>query len=713
MFGRGNIVGKWIILIIQSLILFSCSEENEDQTMWVDQPARNQAIANKVIWYEKQIKRTYFAYPDSSINLSKEAALFYLKEKMPVRAFKAYVYMSEIALQRMGNEYKGMVYYMEAFKILNLYNGTDSLNPYFTIDIGNLLLRHNLVEQALTNYRRALELAETQEGDYVKTVVYNNLGLTFAVKKEYDSSRFFFHKALELRKGLIPVLCAHSQAYLCDIANEQKMADSVYYYTQQAIKSLNKQSETFQNKSDLTEAGIRVTGYEVLAKICRINSDFEKNRGNFNRAMVHALAAKSAADTINRFDISSSKLLNVAQLIKEGVDPLKAIDNEKSLTDSLIQFNVFTLARLKESWDNSSIPDIVAKAIEKAHAAGSLPLEIEANRFLAQYYADHKNQALAATYFKSSLELSDSLILFNTSEKGLSEQLMLANARILEELKSRKIHLTEKARVIQVQNISLFFLTIAVLSLGLMAGLLYQQKKRLYNTNLKLIGKTIALIQSGKKLFVIPSENQLHPAFQLSIKRSEQNGNNSEQNAEKPYRNLATREEDKTEEDTLVLGNSISSNLFSGVKHNRQVGIVPPVYTWLSSPEMNHNKPLSEEEKLNNYYDSLIISIETHMRESKSYLSANLSLNELSSALKIDAKTVDEVIQLKMGCSFNDYIDEWRIREACQILTTENQNKEPLTNLWITTGFKDSTAFHLAFTKLTGVSPEFFRKNLK
>ena len=152
--------------------------------------------------------------------------------------------------------------------------------------------------------------------------------------------------------------------------------------------------------------------------------------------MVYALAAKSAADTINRFDISSSKLLNVAQLIKEGVDPLKAIDNEKSLTDSLIHFNVFTLARLKESWDNSSIPDIVAKAIEKAHAAGSLPLEIEANRFLAQYYADQKNQALAATYFKSSLELSDSLILFNTSEKGLSEQLMLANARILEELKS-------------------------------------------------------------------------------------------------------------------------------------------------------------------------------------------------------------------------------------------------------------------------------------
>lgn len=79
MFGRGNIVGKWIILIIQSLILFSCSEENEDQTMWVNQPWSNQAIANKVIWYEKQIKRTYFAYPDSSINLSKEAALFYLK----------------------------------------------------------------------------------------------------------------------------------------------------------------------------------------------------------------------------------------------------------------------------------------------------------------------------------------------------------------------------------------------------------------------------------------------------------------------------------------------------------------------------------------------------------------------------------------------------------------------------------------------------------
>lgn len=711
MFGSKTNFCIWIFIISQSILLFSCSKKEKNEVLWFDQPPRNQAIANKVNWYNNVIKRTYFANPDSSIKLSNEAALFFLKEKMPVKAFSAYIYMSEIALQRMGNEYKGMVYYMEAFRILKLYNGTDSLNPYFTIDIGNLLLRHNLTEQALINYKRALKLAEDQNALYVIAVAYNNIGLTFAAKKEFDSSRYFFHKALKIRKEISPVLCAHTEAYLCEIANKQEQDDSVVFYTNSVYKSLNEQSQTKENLSDLTDAGIKVTSYEVIAKTCRINSRYDCRRDNLTRSMINALTAIAAADTINRFDISSEMRLSVARLMLLGINPSIAIKREKNLIDSLSTFGIYTTQNLFTYWANNSIPKVVLKAIEKAHQAGSLPLEIEANRLLANLYLEKNEPKMAAFYFQKGLELSDSLVLFNTSEKGLSEQLMLANARIVEELESRKFHLAEKAKIIQNQNIFLFLLTIALLSLSLMAALLYSQKRRLYNTNMKLIGKTIALIQSGKKLFLIPetSENDKN---RYPSHNPPGNSNNNPQKLIAQPEKLITRYEEKNEDEAILLGNSVSSTLFAGTKLTRFTASVDSNNSPNDKDTPIVSETQSDDTDYNNHYDALILLLESYMRETKSYLDKNITPDSLASSLKMDNSVILEIIRLKMGCSFEDYIDEWRIREACQLLSLEKQNKEPISHLYLKTGFKSSTAFHEAFLKFTGVSPEFFQKNI-
>ncbi len=702
----------WIFIISQSILLFSCSKKERDDVLWIDQPPRNQAIANKVNWYNNLIKRTYFANPDSSIKLSNEAALFFLKEKMPVKAFSAYIYMSEIALQRMGNEYKGMLYYMEAFRILKLYNGTDSLNPYFTIDIGNLLLRHNLIEPALTNYKRALQLAKDQNALYIMAVAYNNIGLTFAAKNEFDSSRYFFHKALKIRKEINPVLCSHTEAYLCEIANDQEQDDSVRFYTNSVYKSLIEQTHSKENRSDLTDAGIKVTSFEVIAKTCRINSRFYCRIDNLNRSLVNALSAVAAADTINRFDISSEMRLSAARLMLLGVNPLKAIESEKKFVDSLSVFGIYSTKSLVKNWTNSSIMDVVLKAIEKAHLAGSIPLEIDANRLLANLYLEKNNPKMAAHYLQKGLELSDSLILFNSSEKGLSEQLMLANARIMEELESRKINLAEKAKIIQNQNISLFLLTIALLSLSLMAALLYNQKRRLYNTNMKLIGKTIALIQSGKKLFVLPEnakpdQHTLTPIGWL--------GNNEDKSTQSipKHENLITRYDEKIEEEAILPGDSVSSTLLTGTKQTRLAGTIDQQNSHSDDYYSDVNERQPQENEYNIHYDALILLLESFMRETKGYLDVELTPSSIGASLKMDGSVIKEIIRLKMGCSFEDYIDEWRIREACQLLSHEKENKEPISQLFHKSGFKNSTSFHEAFIKFTGVTPEFFQKNIK
>ena len=228
---------------------------------------------------------------------------------------------------------------------------------------------------------------------------------------------------------------------------------------------------------------------------------------------------------------------------------------------------------------------------------------------------------------------------------------------------------------------------------------------------MKLIGKTIALIQSGKKLFLIPETSENDKNRYPSHYPPVNSNNNPEKLISQPEK-LITRYEEKNEDEAILLGNSVSSTLFAGTKQTRFTGSVDSNNSTNDKDTPIVSETQSDDTDYNNHYDALILLLESYMRETKSYLDKNITPDSLASSLKMDNSVILEIIRLKMGCSFEDYIDEWRIREACQLLSLEKQNKEPISHLYLKTGFKSSPAFHEAFLKFTGVSPEFFQKNI-
>jgi protein O-mannosyl-transferase len=72
----------------------------------------------------------------------------------------------------------------------------DYINPL--ICIADLQRDYNLVDDAITTYRKALTISTTNES------VYLGLGVLYTIKQKYDSAGNFFHTALSLKPNFFP-----------------------------------------------------------------------------------------------------------------------------------------------------------------------------------------------------------------------------------------------------------------------------------------------------------------------------------------------------------------------------------------------------------------------------------------------------------------------------------------------------------------------------
>lgn len=119
-------------------------------------------------------------------------------------------------------------------------------------------------------------------------------------------------------------------------------------------------------------------------------------------------------------------------------------------------------------------------------------------------------------------------------------------------------------------------------------------------------------------------------------------------------------------------------------------------------------------DKPNNITDIIINeSINTlivYMKNEKPYLDFELTLQKLASQLDIPEKELSLLINHYLGKHFFDFINEYRIDEAKNIL--ENPTSKELTILEILyqVGFDSKSSFYTAFKKITHQTPTQYRK---
>jgi AraC-like DNA-binding protein len=98
------------------------------------------------------------------------------------------------------------------------------------------------------------------------------------------------------------------------------------------------------------------------------------------------------------------------------------------------------------------------------------------------------------------------------------------------------------------------------------------------------------------------------------------------------------------------------------------------------------------------------------IEKEKVYLDPEMTLRIFAAKINIPYYKLSLIINEEMKCSFTDYINSFRIKEAKDILANSGGKLKRITDIAFEVGFNSHSAFHKAFKKATGYSPKQHRK---
>ncbi len=95
--------------------------------------------------------------------------------------------------------------------------------------------------------------------------------------------------------------------------------------------------------------------------------------------------------------------------------------------------------------------------------------------------------------------------------------------------------------------------------------------------------------------------------------------------------------------------------------------------------------------------------LERIMIDKSLYKNPNLSLHHLAKELNITSHQLSQFLNNNLGKNFTSFINEFRINEACKIITSDN--KLTLESVGYDVGFNSKSTFFATFKKYTGTTP--------
>ncbi|GAA3996341.1 hypothetical protein GCM10022408_03680 [Hymenobacter fastidiosus] len=94
-----------------------------------------------------------------------------------------------------------------------------------------------------------------------------------------------------------------------------------------------------------------------------------------------------------------------------------------------------------------------------------------------------------------------------------------------------------------------------------------------------------------------------------------------------------------------------------------------------------------------------------HLEAERPYLAPELTLGELAAQLRTNTSWLSRVINAGCGQNFNDFINEYRVREAERRLRDPKFRHYTLLAVALEAGFNSKSTFNRVFKKLRGITP--------
>ncbi|CAL2058590.1 AraC family transcriptional regulator [Tenacibaculum sp. 190524A05c] len=115
---------------------------------------------------------------------------------------------------------------------------------------------------------------------------------------------------------------------------------------------------------------------------------------------------------------------------------------------------------------------------------------------------------------------------------------------------------------------------------------------------------------------------------------------------------------------------------------------------------------------LDENHNERISDLKKYMEEHEPYLNPSLTIRNLADQLKVPMRDLSVLINQELKLHFFDFINEYRIEKAKNILSNPSKTKVTVLEILYEVGFNSKSSFNTAFKKHTGKTPTQFRKSV-
>lgn len=93
------------------------------------------------------------------------------------------------------------------------------------------------------------------------------------------------------------------------------------------------------------------------------------------------------------------------------------------------------------------------------------------------------------------------------------------------------------------------------------------------------------------------------------------------------------------------------------------------------------------------------------MEKDKHYLNSNLTLKILADLLGTNTKYLSQVVNNQAGCNFQQFVNNYRVKEVKEKLTSKEYQHLTLFGIALQCGFKNKSTFYKVFKETEGMTP--------
>lgn len=138
-------------------------------------------------------------------------------------------------------------------------------------------------------------------------------------------------------------------------------------------------------------------------------------------------------------------------------------------------------------------------------------------------------------------------------------------------------------------------------------------------------------------------------------------------------------------------------------------------YFFLEDPKLFKGMVLGKGQKSDDFPggDYYFKKLNKLLEEDKIHLDSELTEHAFAEALSIQPYLLSKLVNKYLGMSFSELINEHRIKEAKNILSTEKGQDMTIYAVAVDSGFRSESVFYVNFKKITGLTPTQYKKQYK